>query len=90
MGELPSNDELRINALAAFQQVLVSELRPSLQRAFNDLKATPTFPRLLDEMLSREPAAKTTLVHWMHLPQQHPPWLTPCLSKVAKILGLQA
>jgi hypothetical protein len=64
-----SDDSLCREALAAFQRVLVVDLRPALQPAMTELSVSRAFPSLLDEMLNREPTAKTTLMHWIHLPQ---------------------
>jgi hypothetical protein len=68
-----TDEGLRRAALSAFNQVMVVDLRPQLQLAFVELKASSGYSRVIEEMAQREPAIKTNIVHWIHLPQGFAP-----------------
>jgi hypothetical protein len=57
----------RLQALSAFQSMLVVELRPAILVPFTALKETSAFSRVLTDMASFE-RTKVALLHWLHTP----------------------
>lgn len=65
----PGDDDLRRGALSSFHEVVTGSLRPNLLKMFAKFKASSEYKQVVYEMARGESATKTTLVHWMHLPQ---------------------